>query len=231
MPAGPSSAPRTSAATQVWLWGQGHQPQLPSFAEATGRPRCAGHGRRSHPRPRACSPAWRSSRCPAPPAGSTPTTRASGTRRCARWPRGLTCSCSTSRPPTRRATPATWRRRWRPWRQWDSRILSGLVEGLDDLGPWRMLLLPDHPTPVALRTHTSESVPVPAGGQRPRRARRHLQRARDRCLRADPRPRDAAPPDFSLRAGAGARAAVFRSSGCRATVRVFCRGVPLHQSG
>jgi 2,3-bisphosphoglycerate-independent phosphoglycerate mutase len=42
---------------------------------------------------------------------------------------------------------------------WDSRILSGLVEGLDDLGPWRMLLLPDHPTPVALRTHTSESVP------------------------------------------------------------------------
>ena len=42
---------------------------------------------------------------------------------------------------------------------WDARILGGLVDGLDDMGPWRMLLLPDHATPLALRTHTS--VPVP----------------------------------------------------------------------
>jgi 2,3-bisphosphoglycerate-independent phosphoglycerate mutase len=27
------------------------------------------------------------------------------------------------------------------------------------MGPWRMLLLPDHPTPIALRTHTTDSVP------------------------------------------------------------------------
>src|SRR5205085_10730070 len=42
---------------------------------------------------------------------------------------------------------------------WDRRIIGPLVEGLDALGPWRMLLLPDHPTPIALRTHTSDSVP------------------------------------------------------------------------
>ena len=42
---------------------------------------------------------------------------------------------------------------------WDRRILSPLVEGLDALGPWRVLLLPDHATPVALKTHTSDSVP------------------------------------------------------------------------
>jgi 2,3-bisphosphoglycerate-independent phosphoglycerate mutase len=42
---------------------------------------------------------------------------------------------------------------------WDSRILAGLVDGLDRLGPWRMLLLPDHATPLATRTHTSEPVP------------------------------------------------------------------------
>jgi 2,3-bisphosphoglycerate-independent phosphoglycerate mutase len=42
---------------------------------------------------------------------------------------------------------------------WDSRILAGLVEGLDRLGPWRMLLLPDHATPLATRTHTSDPVP------------------------------------------------------------------------
>jgi 2,3-bisphosphoglycerate-independent phosphoglycerate mutase len=43
--------------------------------------------------------------------------------------------------------------------RWDSRILAGLVDGLDDLGPWRMLLLPDHPTPLALKTHTNDPVP------------------------------------------------------------------------
>src|SRR3954449_536453 len=42
---------------------------------------------------------------------------------------------------------------------WDSRILAGLVEGLDAMGPWRLLLLPDHPTPVRLKTHTTDSVP------------------------------------------------------------------------
>jgi 2,3-bisphosphoglycerate-independent phosphoglycerate mutase len=42
---------------------------------------------------------------------------------------------------------------------WDSRILAGLVESLDASGPWRMLLLPDHATPLALRTHTPDAVP------------------------------------------------------------------------
>jgi 2,3-bisphosphoglycerate-independent phosphoglycerate mutase len=42
---------------------------------------------------------------------------------------------------------------------WDSRILRGLVDGLDAMGPWRMLLLPDHPTPIRLKTHTTDSVP------------------------------------------------------------------------
>lgn len=42
---------------------------------------------------------------------------------------------------------------------WDRRILSGLVEGLDSIGPWRLLLLPDHATPLRLKTHTSDPVP------------------------------------------------------------------------
>ncbi len=42
---------------------------------------------------------------------------------------------------------------------WDRRILAGLVEGLDALGEWRLLLLPDHGTPLRTKTHTSEPVP------------------------------------------------------------------------
>ncbi|GIU84088.1 MAG: homoserine kinase [Acidimicrobiales bacterium] len=42
---------------------------------------------------------------------------------------------------------------------WDARVLAGLSEALEQLGPWRLLLLPDHPTPVRLRTHTADPVP------------------------------------------------------------------------
>jgi 2,3-bisphosphoglycerate-independent phosphoglycerate mutase len=42
---------------------------------------------------------------------------------------------------------------------WDRRIIAPLVEALADSGPFRLLLLPDHPTPCALRTHTSDPVP------------------------------------------------------------------------
>jgi 2,3-bisphosphoglycerate-independent phosphoglycerate mutase len=42
---------------------------------------------------------------------------------------------------------------------WDSRVLAGLVEGLNAMGEWRMLLLPDHATPLSLRTHTPDPVP------------------------------------------------------------------------
>jgi len=43
--------------------------------------------------------------------------------------------------------------------RWDAEILTDLVAGLDRLGPWRLLLLPDHATPLALRTHTPDPVP------------------------------------------------------------------------
>ncbi|MCX7620445.1 MAG: cofactor-independent phosphoglycerate mutase [Acidimicrobiales bacterium] len=43
--------------------------------------------------------------------------------------------------------------------RWDSLILRDLVVGLDRMGPWRLLLLPDHATPLRLKTHTSDPVP------------------------------------------------------------------------
>lgn len=42
---------------------------------------------------------------------------------------------------------------------WDRRILAGLLEGLDEMGPWRLLLLPDHATPLTTRSHTDDPVP------------------------------------------------------------------------
>jgi 2,3-bisphosphoglycerate-independent phosphoglycerate mutase len=41
----------------------------------------------------------------------------------------------------------------------DARFLAPLIEGLSRVGPFRLLLLPDHPTPLALKTHTADPVP------------------------------------------------------------------------
>jgi len=42
----------------------------------------------------------------------------------------------------------------------DSRVLSRVVEKMDQSGePYRMLIMPDHPTPIACRTHTADAVP------------------------------------------------------------------------
>lgn len=42
----------------------------------------------------------------------------------------------------------------------DQRVIRVVKEGMDASGEeYRMLILPDHPTPIALRTHTSDPVP------------------------------------------------------------------------
>jgi len=41
----------------------------------------------------------------------------------------------------------------------DSQILGPLLENLGGLGQYKIMLLPDHPTPLSIRTHTAEPVP------------------------------------------------------------------------
>ena len=42
----------------------------------------------------------------------------------------------------------------------DERIIRPICEGLEKAGePYRMLILPDHPTPLRIRTHVADPVP------------------------------------------------------------------------
>jgi 2,3-bisphosphoglycerate-independent phosphoglycerate mutase len=41
----------------------------------------------------------------------------------------------------------------------DAKVIPPIVEALQSFGDWRLLLSPDHPTPCALKTHTSDHVP------------------------------------------------------------------------
>ena len=55
----------------------------------------------------------------------------------------------------------------------DEKVVGPLLEGLRAAGgAWRMLVMPDHPTPCALKTHTAEPVPfvvyVSSDDQKPR---------------------------------------------------------------
>ena len=41
----------------------------------------------------------------------------------------------------------------------DEKVVAELISGLEDQGDYRILLMPDHPTPLSKRTHTAEEVP------------------------------------------------------------------------
>ena len=42
----------------------------------------------------------------------------------------------------------------------DARVIGPIMEKLEEAGePYRLLVLPDHPTPIRVRTHTSDNVP------------------------------------------------------------------------
>jgi len=43
--------------------------------------------------------------------------------------------------------------------EFDEKVVGTLLDGMDRWNDWRLLLLPDHPTPIALKTHVAEPVP------------------------------------------------------------------------
>ena len=41
----------------------------------------------------------------------------------------------------------------------DEKVLGPILEALDEYDDYKIMILPDHPTPLALRTHTNDPVP------------------------------------------------------------------------
>ncbi|HEX6417414.1 MAG TPA: 2,3-bisphosphoglycerate-independent phosphoglycerate mutase [Acidimicrobiales bacterium] len=146
------------AANQVWLWGQGHQPQLPPFRQATGR---SGALVTAVDLIRGLGVLTGMDIVDVPGATGWYDTDYEGKRDAAlRTLAGGADVFLLHVEATDEAGHAgDLDEKVKALEAWDARILAGLVEGLDELGPWRLLLLPDHPTPVELRTHTTDPVP------------------------------------------------------------------------
>ena len=41
----------------------------------------------------------------------------------------------------------------------DEKVVGPLVEALGKMGDYRILVMPDHPTPIAVKTHTHNPIP------------------------------------------------------------------------
>jgi 2,3-bisphosphoglycerate-independent phosphoglycerate mutase len=146
------------AATQIWLWGQGHQPQLPSFHDATGK---RGALVTAVDLIRGLGILTGMEIVEVPGATGWFDTDYEGKRDAAL--RTLEAGADVFLVHVEATDEAghagNLDEKIKALEAWDTRILDGLVDGLDAIGPWRMLLLPDHPTPLGLRTHTTDSVP------------------------------------------------------------------------
>ncbi len=145
-------------ASQVWLWGQGRQPALPSFEEATGR---RGALVTAVDLIRGLGVLTGMDIVEVPGATGWFDTDYEAKRDAAlrTLADGADVFLLHVEATDEAGHAGDLAEKVAALEAWDRRILAGLVEGLDALGPWRMLLLPDHPTPVARRTHTADPVP------------------------------------------------------------------------
>lgn len=145
-------------ANQVWLWGQGHQPSLPSFEEA--------HGVRAGmvtavDLVRGLGVLTDMQIVEVPGATGWYDTDYEGKRDAAieALQQGADLFVIHIEATDEAGHAGDVAQKVAALENWDQRVLADLVPALDRMGPWRMLVAPDHATPLALKTHTSESVP------------------------------------------------------------------------
>lgn len=145
-------------ANQVWLWGQGFQPQMPTFRDQTG---CDAALVTAVDLIRGLGVLTDVARVEVEGATGWYDTNYEGKRDAAlhTLQAGADLFLIHVEATDEAGHAGNLEEKIKALEAWDRRILSDLVEGLDAMGPWRMLLLPDHPTPVELKTHTTDSVP------------------------------------------------------------------------
>ena len=145
-------------ANQVWLWGQGFQPQMTSFVEQTGR---RGALVTAVDLIRGLGVLTGMDIVEVEGATGWFDTNYEGKRDAAlaTLEAGAEVFLIHIEATDEAGHAGNLEEKIKALENWDARVLADLIPGLDAMGPWRLLLLPDHPTPVELKTHTTDSVP------------------------------------------------------------------------
>ena len=147
-----------TAATQVWLWGQGFQPTMPTFGEQWGR---TGGIVTAVDLVRGLGVMAEMDLPTVEGANAWYDTNYEGKRDAAI--EGLAAGADLYVIHVEATDEAghagNVAEKVAALENWDRRILADLIPALDAMGPWRLLLLPDHATPLRLKTHTTDPVP------------------------------------------------------------------------
>lgn len=146
------------AANQIWLWGQGFQPQMPSFAELYGK-RAALSSAVDLVRGLGVLTDIDVHDVPGATAGYDNDYEGQRDAALAALAGDYDLFIVHVEASDEAGHAGDAAEKVRSLERWDAEILAGLAAGLDEIGPWRMLLLPDHATPLRLKTHTSAPVP------------------------------------------------------------------------
>ncbi|MEX0768386.1 MAG: cofactor-independent phosphoglycerate mutase [Microthrixaceae bacterium] len=146
------------SANQVWLWGQGHQPELPSFKQTFGIQ--AGMVT-AVDLVRGLGVLTGMEVVQVDGATGWYDTNYEGKRDAAIHAlQGDTDLFVIHIEATDEAGHAgNVEEKVRALENWDARVLADLIPALDAMGDWRLLMAPDHATPLLLKTHTSTTVP------------------------------------------------------------------------
>ncbi len=146
------------AANQVWLWGQGHQPRLPSFQSTYGLK--AGMVT-AVDLVRGLGVLTGMDIVEVPGATGWYDTDYEGKRDAAieALRAGSDLFVIHVEATDEAGHAGNVAEKVKALENWDRRILADLIPALDEMGEWRLLMSPDHATPLALKTHTSDSVP------------------------------------------------------------------------
>jgi 2,3-bisphosphoglycerate-independent phosphoglycerate mutase len=145
-------------ANQVWLWGQGHQPQLPSFADTYGMR--AGMVT-AVDLVRGLGVLTGMEIVEVEGATGWYDTNYEGKRDAAisTLADGADLFVIHIEATDEAGHAGNVEEKVRALENWDRRVLADLIPALDAMGEWRLLMSPDHATPLALKTHTSVTVP------------------------------------------------------------------------
>lgn len=157
-------------ATHAWLWGIGQKPRLPAFSERFSLAKASVSDGNSGPirgamitavdllRGIASLIGWTNIDVPGI-TGYVDTDYAAKGRYAAEALKDFDLVCVHVEATDEAGHEGNAEKKIRAMEEIDEKIVAPIVEALKSHGDWRLFVSPDHPTPVVLKTHTSDYVP------------------------------------------------------------------------
>jgi len=140
-------------ATQIWLWGLGQKPKLPLFRKKGAMITAVDLLRGI-----ALQIGWDLIDVPGI-TGYVDTDFAAKGCYAAEALKDYDLVCVHIEAPDESGHEGSVEKKVRSLEEIDAKVVPPIVEALRSYGEWRLFLSPDHPTPCALKTHTSDPVP------------------------------------------------------------------------